>query len=455
MNGATSESNSRSPKILGQIQLSGTATDVGVDATLQLAAVATGAGGLEIVSVADPTVPKLFQSAPINATSVQVFEGVAYANDGGTLDAVDLTTGEVLQKLSLTGSLITGLPREGSKLYAMDASDTLSVIDLSSGLMVKDSSVALPYGGGKLFVGDGVAYVAAGAGITGGYATVDVSNPSAPKLIEGPDATNIAGAAIVLNGSGLGVLVGSPGAANAVDVVNASDPTKTGQFITRYTLPSTPTDVAIADGVAFVADGASGLQVVNYRSFDTQGAAPTVAITKGPTDADPGTPGIQVTEGSTVNLQANISDDLQVRDVAVLVNGQVISDSVSFPWDLSAQLPTIASNGSDQATIQIRATDTGGNVTTTNPVMSSSCPTPWRRTSSTKASSKAKSSANRSGPSPSPSQNHSIRARSRPHRSHSSAQPARFSRPPCSCAPTTRSSSSPIRRWLSANTSWR
>jgi hypothetical protein len=234
------ESNSRSPKILGQIQLSGTATDVGVDATLQLAAVATGAGGLEIVSVADPTVPKLFQSAPINATSVQVFEGVAYANDGGTLDAVDLTTGEVLQKLSLTGSLITGLPREGSKLYAMDASDTLSVIDLSSGLMVKDSSVALPYGGGKLFVGDGVAYVAAGAGITGGYATVDVSNPSAPKLIEGPDATNIAGAAIALNGSGLGVLVGSPGAANAVDVVNASDPTKTGQFITRYTLRPHP-----------------------------------------------------------------------------------------------------------------------------------------------------------------------------------------------------------------------
>ena len=362
------ESNSRSPKILGQIQLSGTATNVGVDTTLQLAAVATGAGGLEIINVADATVPKLIQSAPIDATSVQVFEGVAYANDGGMLDAVDLTTGEVLQKLNLTGSQITGLARDGSKLYVMDASDTLSVIDLSGGLMVKNGSVALPYGGGRLFVGNGVAYVAAGAGITGGYATVDVSNPSAPKLIEGPDATNIGGAAIALNGSGLGVLVGSPGAANAVDVVNASDPTKTGQFITRYTLPSTPTDVAIADGVAFVADGASGLQVINYRSFDTQGVAPAVTITRGPTDANPGTPGIQVTEGSTVNLQAGISDDVQVRDVAVLVNGQVISDSVSFPWDLSAQLPTIAANGSNQTTIQIRATDTGGNTTTTNAI---------------------------------------------------------------------------------------
>jgi hypothetical protein len=146
--------------------------------------------------------------------------------------------------------------------------------------MVLDGSVTLPYGGtagDRLFVANGVAYVgAADSSGNGGYLTVDVSNPVSPTLIEGPDARNIAGTAIALNGSGLGVSVQQlqiflQGLKNVVDVVNTSSPNNTGQFVTRYTLPSQPYDVAIGDGIAFVADGTSGLQVVNYRSFDTQG----------------------------------------------------------------------------------------------------------------------------------------------------------------------------------------
>ena len=118
----------------------------------------------------------------------------------------------------------------------------------------------------------------------------------------------------------------------------------------------------IAAGEAFIADGSAGLKVVNYLPFDTQGVPPAVTITQAPAN------GSQVTEGSTVELGATITDDVQVRDVAVLVNGTVQSDSVTFPWNLSAVMPTIAANGSNQATIQIRATDTGGNVTTTAPI---------------------------------------------------------------------------------------
>jgi hypothetical protein len=42
--------------------------------------------------------------------------------------------------------------------------------------------------------------------------------------------------------------------------------------------------VAIGEGIAFVADGTSGLQVVNYRSFDTLGVPPTITITQLPAD---------------------------------------------------------------------------------------------------------------------------------------------------------------------------
>ena len=367
-------SNYQAPMVLGQIQLSGNATDVGVDSNLDIAAVATGTGGLQLIDVTDPTNPALIQTVAIDATAVQVFEGIAYANDGIKLDAIDLATDDILQSLSLGGATITGMALDGTTLYTMDASDTLRVIDLSSGTMVLDGSVMLPYGGNGIFVADGVAYVGAESVSTaGGYLAVDVSNPAAPQLIEGPDNRGIAGAALALNGSGLGVsvqqgLTGGGSLADILSVFNTSDPTNTGQFITQYNLPSQPYDVAIGSGIAFVADGTSGLQVVNYEAFDTTGIPPTVQITQLPTSVNPNSPEIQVYEGEDVTIGATVNSNVQVRNVELLVNGQVALNDVSYPFDLSAMMPTIAANGSDQVTLQVEAIDTGGNTTTSAPI---------------------------------------------------------------------------------------
>ena len=240
-------SNDHSPTILSQMQLDGTATDVGVDPNLQLAAIADGPSGLVIVDVSKPISPVLVQTIAIDATTVQVLDGMAYANDGSTLDAVDLASGEVLQKLTLTSATLTGLAIDGTTLYAMDASNRLTVIDLSSGKMVVDGArVVLPAGGGRLFVANGVAYVPTNDIYSGGYLTVDVSSPSAPKLIQSVQDAGIESGAIALNGSGLGVAVGKDGGGPAgvvgVDVVNTTSPANTGQFITRYTLPPQPQD---------------------------------------------------------------------------------------------------------------------------------------------------------------------------------------------------------------------
>ncbi|MDO9173659.1 MAG: hypothetical protein Q7V62_02570, partial [Actinomycetota bacterium] len=112
----------------------------------------------------------------------------------------------------------------------------------------------------------------------------------------------------------------------------------------------------------FVADGSGGLQIVNYVAFDTQGVAPVVSIVVDGVDADPATPGVQVLEGRSLRVLPTITDDVQLRNVELLVNGQVVSNDVSFPFELFTQVPTRAEGG-NQISVQVRATDSGGNVT--------------------------------------------------------------------------------------------
>ena len=131
--------------------------------------------------------------------------------------------------------------------------------------------------------------------------------------------------------------------------------------MTRFNLSTAPFSVAIGSGIAFVAVGTAGLQVVNYRSFDNQGVPPVLNVVP-PADMDPA-PGIQVEEGGVVQVGVQVTDDVQVRNVELLFNGQVVVNDVSFPWDLSARMPLLSSRASN-ATLQVRATDTGGNSTT-------------------------------------------------------------------------------------------
>ena len=165
---------------LEPITNSGNATDVGVDSTLKLAAVADGSS-LQIVNVADPTRPALLQSVPIAATQVEVAGGVAYANDGGALDAFDLGTGNLLQTLALGGSTLTGMARDGTMLYTMDSSDTLRVIDISTPTSPRIVGSLMLSGSPKDVRASGsIAYLAA---YTGGMQIVDFSTPASPRLI--------------------------------------------------------------------------------------------------------------------------------------------------------------------------------------------------------------------------------------------------------------------------------
>ena len=156
---------------------------------------------------------------------------------------------------------------------------------------------------------------------------------------------------------------------NAVDVVNARDSANTAARTTRFILPQAPRGIAIGNGLAFIAAGTAGLQVINYVGADTRGNAPTVQADFTTLDIDPGTPGIQVLEGSTLTLQPVVADDVQVRNVELLLDGRVVRNDTGFPFELGTTLPTLAANGGNaNVALQVRAIDTGGNTGRTDTV---------------------------------------------------------------------------------------
>ena len=349
------------PISLGQLELSGNAVAVAVDAELQIAAVATGNGGLHLIDISDPLLPTLQTVIDGFVTHVEVVDGIAYITDRNILKAIDLLTGEELQQLQLPGGgTATGLAREGSRLYAfVNDSDVLSTIDVSTpGKASVLGQLDVPIAASQVGVaaGNGIVYLA-GSGLR----TVDVSDPTQPVLISDADVPFTA-RDVALNGSGLALVAGED---QGVGIYNMTDPENTADLRFAVDTPGFAHDVAIASGIAYVADGVGGLHAINYLPFDNQGQAPTASISSPAIDLEPGTPGIQVLEGESIPIQVDVSDDVQVRNVELLVNGEVVRNDVSFPFDLSAIALSDDPNASVME-VQVRATDTGGNVSLSN-----------------------------------------------------------------------------------------
>src|SRR5207237_2404464 len=124
-------------------------------------AVAANSGGLHRVDVSDPMQPKLLRTITDAANQVEVVDGIVYAAIGSALNSYDVLTGGRLQALPLGGGNLSGLAREGSFLYSMDNNHVLRAIDIREPIMVARGSLTMPDDGAKLFVGSGIAYIAA------------------------------------------------------------------------------------------------------------------------------------------------------------------------------------------------------------------------------------------------------------------------------------------------------
>lgn len=351
------------PVVLGQLDLPGDNTDVAVDSQLQIAAVAGKHGGLHLVDVSDPQMPVLHQTLPVYAAQVEVVDGVAYVATDAELRAYDLLTGERLATLKLPGNgTVTSLAREHDRLYGyVSGSNTLFVVDMGSGqpTLLGQLNVDVASFDVGLAVGNGVAYLA-GSGLR----TVDVSDPANLQLL-GDAQSFFTARHVALNGSGLGLLATED---QGVGIYNVADPQNTNAVVTVIDTPGIATHVAIGAGITFVADGGAGLHVINYLPFDNRGQAPTVNLLAGVFDQDPETAGVQIVEGTSVPIRVDVTDDVQVRNVELLVDGRVVRNDVSFPFDFSA-IAVRGEVGATSVTVQVRATDTGGNVTLSDPLV--------------------------------------------------------------------------------------
>ena len=356
--------------LLGQIDLPGINQSVAVNSDRSLAAVAAGSFGLHIVDISEPMAPELVRTENLagSVTNVELNNGLIYATVGNRLVSLDLVTGQEIETTTLGGT-ITDISREGSTLYTMDSTRTLRGIDISAFTMVPRGSSALPNGGSKLFVGGGIAYASNINAFVGGFATVDVSDPDNFVLISDvdvPAGVDAVEGPIAATGSGLAVQGGRTAGVAALSILDVSDPSNTDDFVTRIDLPRTPTGVSIAGGIAIVSDGTAGVQVVNYLPFDTAQVAPTVNVQPDFNDVDGGTAGIQVVEGSSLPFSLEVTDDVQVRSVELLIDGIPFASDITFPYELTT--PAVSSVGLDQLTTQIRVVDGGGNITLSNPI---------------------------------------------------------------------------------------
>lgn len=343
------------PILLGELDLTGTASDVAADVSRPEVVVAAGAT-LHVVDVSDPVMPQLVRSITAGANLVEVAEGFAWAASGRTLSVVDLATGDVVQRINVgqAGS-ISALSREDQRLYVfVGGPDTLQVYDISipeQTQLLGQANVPVVRDNAGLHVGNDLAWVAGG-----GLVSVDVSDPAQPLRIADRQ-TLFPSRRLALNGSGLALV--APESDSTLSLYRVSDPTDTDNFVAGYPLATRPRDVAIGNGRGYVAAGKSLLEV-NYLAYDTLGQPPTVAIEVAARDEAPLEPGLQVLENSRLAIRAVTADDVQVRLVEFLVDGQVVATDSSFPFDLVLQARQ-AQGPDDMLRLQVRAIDTGGN----------------------------------------------------------------------------------------------
>ena len=169
-------------------------------------------------------------------------------------------------------------------------------------------------GGRRLFVGENFAYATNYNGFS--YFNFD-SNEHQTKLTPSTGWLRI-----VANGSGLALSVEALTSFGMADsslytVEQNGTFLRDGGYLENFeatfrTLGDAQ-DVSIYNGLAYVADGYEGLQVINYRAYEHQGGDPPQILSIHSNDQN----GI-VEESSLFTLSATVSDNVQVKICGIL-----------------------------------------------------------------------------------------------------------------------------------------
>lgn len=350
------------PTRIAQLAIPGSARAVACSGNL--VAVAADSAGLVVVDISDPPAARILHQVTLEgaAQAVVTSAGIAYVGlTSGRVVAVEMRSGTILDQLNL-GASVHDVGIGQDTLYALTVGK-LHALSLNGDVLEVAGSVSSPGGFGvgqgrlRLFVGTRLAF----ATFVSGYNVFDLSDPSHPAMVRQNSTPSFGWKHIVANGSGLGLAAVGPNSTDDglhdVTLYDLGPDGTTLQVQTAFPTPGLAYAVSIYNGLAYVADGNAGLEVVNYRAFDAFGIPPTITLEA----SFPLDPPVSE-EGKAVRVTAVVADDQQVRNVEFYRDGVKVATDGNFPFEHRFVTPLLTP-GRTSYTVRARAVDTGGNAT--------------------------------------------------------------------------------------------
>jgi len=394
-----------------------------LDVVGDLAYVAAGSTGLQVVDVSDRTNPHIVGAldTPGNAFDVRVVGTTAYVADGASglaiMDVGDPTHPKLLGAVDTTGTALDVVVKD-TLAYVADGASGLQIVDVSDPAHPALRGVVDTPGTAKgvdVMADQPIAVVAdANAGVR----VVDVSDPDHPALRGSVAATNDA-RDVTIRGTAAFVAdyfkslmsvditdPAHPVVTSALPIAQAGGLTDVALFgrlafladvrflnavpIVDVSAPSAPlfrayldfSGIRNDDGNGIKADAryvyltagpgtdgtstATHLYIGQYLApVDTAGVAPTVQITAP-------APGATVIEADVLPIAVTAADDVAVTSVDFLVDGSVVRTATAQPYQHTITVPT----GVASLTLGATAIDFGNALATADDVTVSVIPDP-------------------------------------------------------------------------------
>ena len=359
--------NGLAPTMVARVDTVGNAKGVAVSGSL--IAVADDAGGLAVIDAGERSSARILVQVPLgaNAQAVAAAAGIAYVGlANGDVVSVDMISGAILTRAHPSNNAVQDVALLRDTLYVLTIG-TLYVLDLEDELVtIKSVSSPGSVGAGqrrlRLFAGTDRAYTS----FTSGFNAFDTTDPRNPILLKQNNTTSLGWKHIVANGSGAALAaVGRNSTDDGPHDVSLYDlgPARSDANVqATFETPGLATAVSIFNGILYVADGDAGLTVINYLAYDVEGQAPTISLAASFPLEPP-----QVEEGKSVRISANVTDDVQVRNVEFYIDDVLVSSDGNFPFETRIVTPVRTSLKTSFA-LKARAIDTGGNFAWTAPI---------------------------------------------------------------------------------------
>lgn len=348
-------------RIITQIDTPGNATAVALSE--DFIAIADGSAGLAIVDISSPSDAHIIHQIPLNGSAVAVAASSDVAVVGtssGEVSLVDLPTGTVLSRREGFGNIQdVGIQSGVAHILAVNEFYALPLDSFADANPARISVPGSVGAGGRrlrLFLGGSRAFITH----TSGYAVVGLEPPTQPRFIRDNPTGQFGWKHLVLTGSGLGIAAADPNStddgAHDIYVYDIGNDDVPGTFRTTLATPGIARAVCVHNGLAYVADSANGLQVINFAPYDTGTNSPSLNLRFNTNLTSEG-----IEEGKPFEVDAIATDDVLVRNVEFFIDGTRVFADGSFPFGYRFIAPNRA--GRTAFTFQVRATDTGGNTT--------------------------------------------------------------------------------------------